>query len=271
MLRKLMKHELLATGRIMLPMFALVMLAAVGGNISTYRLLETDNGFFNTVGVLLLTVFIVAIFAACLLAFALMVNRFYQNLLKDEGYLMMTLPVTVHEHIAAKLLVSMIWFALTALVIVLSVLVLVWQADPAMRFMLEIGELIRTIDLSGQLLHAIVVCIEMLLLVVLWGAGICLQFYAAMAVGHSFSSHKLALSFVAYFVLQFALQIISVAIANLLVYFDLDGVLARFIAGASDFTAIHVTLLLLMGVALVFGAVHYVITAYFMKKRLNLN
>ena len=263
MLRKLMKHELLATGRIMLPMFALVLLAGVGGNISTYRLLETDNGFFNTVGVLLLTVFIVAIFAACLLSFALMVNRFYQNLLKDEGYLMMTLPVTVHEHIAAKLIVSMIWFALTALT--------VWQAEPAMRFMLELGELMRTIDLSGQMMHAIVVCIEMLMLIVLWGVGVCLQFYAAMAVGHSFSSHKLALSFVAYFVLQFALQIVSIAVANLLVSFDLDGILARFIANASDFTAIHVTLLLLMGVALVFGAVHYVITAYFMKNRLNLS
>lgn len=271
MLRKLMKHELAATGRVMLPMFALVMLAAVGGNISTYRLLETDNGFFNTLGVLLLTVFIVAIFAACLLAFALMVHRFYQNLLKDEGYLMMTLPVTVHEHIASKLIASMIWFALTALTIVLSVLVLTWQADPAMRFMLEVGDLVRSIDFSGRVMHAIIVCAEMLMLVILWGAGFCLQFYAAMAVGHSFSSHKLALSFVAYFALQFALQIISVAVANLLVYFDLDGALARFIDSASDFTAIHVMLLLLMGVALVFGAVHYAITAYFMKNRLNLS
>ena len=61
MLRKLMKHELLATGRIMLPMFALVLLAGVGGNLSTYQLLETGNSFFNTVGVLLLMVFIVAI------------------------------------------------------------------------------------------------------------------------------------------------------------------------------------------------------------------
>ena len=35
MLRKLMKHELRATGRVMGPLLLLVLVAAVGGNLST--------------------------------------------------------------------------------------------------------------------------------------------------------------------------------------------------------------------------------------------
>ena len=56
MLRKLIKHELRATGRVMLPLLALELVAAVGGNISTYRLLETSNGVLNTLGIVLLFV-----------------------------------------------------------------------------------------------------------------------------------------------------------------------------------------------------------------------
>ena len=72
MLRKLMKHELRATGRVMGPLLLLVLVAAVGGNLSTYRLLETGNGVLNTLGVLLLMGYTIAFVASGVMAFVLM-------------------------------------------------------------------------------------------------------------------------------------------------------------------------------------------------------
>lgn len=40
-----------------------------------------------------------------------MVVRFRNNLMTDEGYLMFTLPVSVHQLLWSKLLVSMLWFS----------------------------------------------------------------------------------------------------------------------------------------------------------------
>ena len=83
MLKKLMKHELRATSRMMLPALLFVLAAAVGGNISINRLLEADSAVFSTIGGFLIVVYTASVMAACILAFVLMIQRFYQNLLQD--------------------------------------------------------------------------------------------------------------------------------------------------------------------------------------------
>ena len=284
MLRKMMKHELLATGRVMLPMLALVLLAAVGGNISTYRLLETDNGVLNTLGVLLLTVFIVAIFTACILSVVLMIHRFYKNLLRDEGYLMMTLPATVHEHVLSKLLISVLWFALTTISVVLAFFILVYQAEPASAFFAEIGAILRALAAEGYGAHAFVFALELLLLAAAGCAVFCLQAYAAMAVGHSFTSHKALFSIAAYFLIQTAMQIVYILLANaagktvfhFINSFIESTMIETTLANGTTLymsspLTVHVILLSTLGVIALHGAAFYAITAYFMKNKLNLN
>ncbi|MDY4855275.1 MAG: hypothetical protein SO155_04535, partial [Candidatus Ventricola sp.] len=188
MLRKLIKHELRATGRVMLPLLALELVAAVGGNISTYRLLETSNGVLNTLGIVLLMGFTIVFVASGVVAFVLMVQRFYKNLLRDEGYLTMTLPVSVHEHIWAKLLTSLIWWAAVLAVAAVSMLILVFSRN----MMQEIGEIlaqlhIGDLNLSQNLPHIVLFCVELVLLLAVGGACVCLHFYAALAVGYSFT------------------------------------------------------------------------------------
>lgn len=271
MLRKLMKHELAATGRVMLPMFLLVLLAAVGGNISTYRLLETDSNVLSVIGLILLTLFIVAIFAACLLSFVLMVQRFYKNLLRDEGYLMMTLPASVHEHVISKMVVSVLWFAATALVLVLAFFILVYDIGLASELFEEIRKILGSVNDAGIMLHGASFGLELVAVLALWDMGVCLQFYAALAVGHSFASHKMLFSIAAYFAMQIALQIIGVLFANLMVALNLNELINQALQSASQATTIHLSMFFLMGAALVFGAVHYAITTYFLKNKLNLS
>ena len=107
MLRKLLKHEFRATGRIMLPMYLVLLVTALGSaNLSMRYLLDNDAWFLSMLGILLLTAFGFAIGGVFIVSFILMIQRFYKNLLQDEGYVMLTLPVSIHEHIWTKLTVS---------------------------------------------------------------------------------------------------------------------------------------------------------------------
>ena len=107
MLGKLLKHEFRATGRIMLPLIAAELMVSVLAGLSVRGLGRMQSmSFLHTMYVLTLMVFGLGLFAIAVVAFVLMIQRFYKSLLRDEGYLSMTLPVTVDAHIWAKLLTS---------------------------------------------------------------------------------------------------------------------------------------------------------------------
>ena len=127
MLRKLLKHEFRATGRVMLPLYLILLATAVGANFSTRGLLETDFQILDILGGLLVVAFVVAIIAVCVMSMVVMVQRFYKNLLQDEGYVMMTLPVSTHQHIWSKLIVSAVWFALTIVTVCVAGLIMAFD------------------------------------------------------------------------------------------------------------------------------------------------
>ena len=55
------------------------------------------------------------------MSLVVMIQRFYKNVLGDEGYLTLTLPVNVHEILWSKLIVSFVWFLATGLIAIASV------------------------------------------------------------------------------------------------------------------------------------------------------
>ena len=270
MLRKLIRHELRATGRVMGPMLLLVLAAAVGGNLSTNRLLEAKSGVLHTLGIVLLAVFVLAIVAACILAFALMVQRFYRNLLRDEGYLTMTLPVSVHEHIWAKLLTSLIWWMAVTAAVAAGVFILTFSQSTVNW----IGQILRQLsisdlNLSRNLPHMVLFCAELLGLLLVGCACVCLQFYAALAVGHSFTHHKNALSVLGFFVLPMGWSLIQSAAMYLLKLVSPEGIRLG-MQSLPPVTQTHLTLLGVTAAMAIPAALYYAITAYFLKNRLNL-
>lgn len=54
-----------------------------------------------------------AIIATAVATVVLRLRRFYFNMLKDEGYLTFTLPATVGQHIASKMIVCITWVIAT--------------------------------------------------------------------------------------------------------------------------------------------------------------
>ena len=129
MLRKLLKHEFRATGRTMLPLYLILLATSIGANFSTRGLLETDYQVLDILGGLLVMAFAVAIVAVCVMSMVVMVQRFYKNLLQDEGYVMMTLPVSVHQQVWSKLIVSAVWFALTIVMVCLAGFIMAFNID----------------------------------------------------------------------------------------------------------------------------------------------
>ena len=278
MLRKLMKHELRATGRVMLPTLGLVLTSAVGANIAVRSLLDSANALMNALGMLLLAVFVMAMAGAMVFSVVLMIRRFYVNLLRDEGYLMMTLPVSVHEHILSKLTVSLIWAAATVITLVLAMIVLVFDLSLIQEIRTGFSALLREVTLGvhfGDRLIADVVMnlagysVEFIAIAFAADALLCLEVYAALAVGHSFSSHKWLMTAVAALVMHIGSEILDELLKAFVNLFDLNAV-STWMQTLSETTIVHLWLLVIIVVILLYAGVYYAITAWFLRRRLNL-
>ena len=117
MLSKLIKHEFRATSRIMWPVF-LGMLALTALMRFSQLLLNGEHipWLLQLIGVLLVIGFVMGLGALGLAPLVLSAVRWRDHVLKDEGYLTLTLPVSVHELLASKLIVSAVWYAAAFLV-----------------------------------------------------------------------------------------------------------------------------------------------------------
>lgn len=270
MLRKLLKHEFRATGRIMLPMYLVLLVTALGSNLAGRKMLDGPD-ILNTLGVLIVMAFGFAICGVMLMSFVLMIQRFYKNLLQDEGYLMFTLPVSVHQHIWSKLIVSAVWFIVTVLAIIAASLIVAFQGG----FLWEMLDFLRYFFEGLQKLkiteafNGTIYLVEFAVLMFLSLAAFSLQFYAALAAGHSRANRKMLWSVVWFFGFQFALQFLGS-----LLFISLDHLrIPSFLNMNWDVApaaAIHMGLLFMIVCVVIYGAIFYAVTAFFLKKHLNL-
>ena len=275
MLGKLLKHEFRATGRIMLPMMGALLALALMANLSIRGLSGSlsDIPALRILFILILVFFGMGIVAIGVMALVVMVSRFYRNLLKSEGYLMFTLPVSVHELIWSKLIVSLVWFFATALFVLLIIsltglnlsgtnLEMIISELPSWKeVMQKLDELGIRSSLSRLMVWSTVV--------MLLGAVVsCLHFYGAMALGHMFSKNKVLLSVVFFILISFAFNTMEMGyglsgIAADAHSFDMDT--AREGIRFASRICMHASVM-----ELVQGAVLYLATALGLKRGLNL-
>lgn len=218
MLGKLLKQDLRATARIILPVYAAVPVLGLFTGLIT-RLCESQNGFLiRAIGALVSFVFSLSLIAAVVTTVVLMILRFYRNLMTDEGYLMFTLPVSTTELIFSKLIVSVVWFlgtfAVDALGMLLSGMLGGFEDVVRFRFAFTFGAPYSmptiTQTQAGWLTVGVVV------LVILCGLALCLMTYAAMAIGQSFKKNKGLMSVVFFFVLWIGTRMLLTLIFGLL-------------------------------------------------------
>ena len=276
MLGKLLKQEFRATGRIMLPVFGALVILSVLGNFSM-RMLDSgmsNNGFLGFLAVFFIGVFIFGMFAAVIMTLVLMISRFYRNLLKDEGYLMHTLPVSVHGLVWSKLIVSLVWFVVTGIVIfvIIFLTALIQSGTNLAELFLEfpswaeVKEMLAVYGIHG---HDITLFFaEFIALILIGMLASCLHFYAAMAIGHMFSKDKVLLSIVFFVAISFVLSLMTTLLGFRLT--DLAALTVE--SGSSEMLLVYMRRLLVfsIGVELVQGALLYFATTLSLRRGLNL-
>ena len=273
MLSKSIKHEFRATSRVMLPLFAALLLVSVVAHFALRMLVKSDNlhWFLETVGVIIIILFAISVIAIAVGVLILTVNRFYRSFLSDEGYLNMTLPVGVHTHIFSRLIVAVIWYTLTVAAAMLAGLLVGLDAHGWKEFFFGIGDVLRAISQHHLTGHAIVLGLELILAVVMGSCFGSLLLYAAMAVGHSFNRHKKGMSVLFAFIFYYAVQFLGIIGIAILSRADLSK---WFEFSADNISHALSTMQLVIGGALVVDligcAVFYFVTHFFLSKKLNL-
>ena len=126
MLKQLLKYEFKATKSLYFGLYlALALLSvALGVTFRQEHALAHSTSFQN-LEVILMIVYVSVILAIAVLCFVNTIQRFYQNLLGREGYLMHTLPVNENQLILSKLLTSMVWVLCSGLVGIVCITVMV--------------------------------------------------------------------------------------------------------------------------------------------------
>lgn len=133
MLGKLMKYDLRSGIRTFsLIWIGLALLGAINGLTIRFVLAgDTQSGLVSFVFGVLPMILLVALYVAMgIFVLVFIIDRFYKGLLGNEGYLMFTLPVTSTAHIASKALTSMIFSVASAIVALLSGVLLMAVLTP---------------------------------------------------------------------------------------------------------------------------------------------
>ncbi|NMA52296.1 MAG: hypothetical protein GX949_04735, partial [Peptococcaceae bacterium] len=182
MLGRLLKYEVKATSRVLLPLFiALLLFAAITRVITALG--PSAESIPAVISMIIYGLIMVAMFIT---TFITILYRFFKNLLADEGYLMHTLPVPAWQHILSKLLVSILWIVASGVIAMVSIMILGFEMSDFTRifafFTTGYQHVFAEIGLSLYVLS-----LEVILGFFLSIACGILIIYASMAIGHQFN------------------------------------------------------------------------------------
>lgn len=278
MLKKLMKYELRATSRIFLPFFGALLIFSVLNRIfyssrvdrfvNTLR--QNDKGLtIEVIRILSMAVFVFLICAILALTVIVMIQRYYKNLLGDEGYLMFTLPVKPWQLITSKMLVSGMWLVVSGIMTVLACMLLAVGLQDVVQFFISIPGALKVAD-GLQTFHNVLMLLEVGLLLLVSLCYFILLTYAAITVGQLWSAHKLLGAFGAFLALNTLSQVITIFVSWL------GGKILMAVEFPSRWANEHAAALVHGGFWVIIlwcgllGAACFVITDQLLKKKLNL-
>ena len=295
MFGKLIKYEWKAMIRAMLPVYgATVAISLINGITLNSDLFKEIQGLgligdysnilyslAEFIQFLLAVLYVVMFVGLFVMTLIVTVRRFWNGLLKEEGYLMFTLPVKTSSLALSKAVVSFFIMCISGFVGILA-LALLSCSDPASLLELlgniislptAIIKSIREGLLFGEikpvmLMHLILYVLELIILVLSSVFGSIYMLYASMAMGQLSRNHKVAFSVLWYVVLNIAqstvawFAIISVALAS-------TGIFSV-VSALNAVAAMHILLIGFSILNIGFFIAFKLITDYILAKRLNL-
>lgn len=276
MLSWLLKYEFRATSRIMLCVLGALLAIAAAASLGM-RAIGYNRGL-TIVGAMVLVLYFLAIMCVGAVTLILLIYRFYKSLLSDEGYLIFSLPVGVHSHICCKLICAAVWMLASFAAILLSIAIVASSIGITGVVLSDLQVMFERIAAAWSIgaLDFASFALELLLLAELSAVGGCLTFYAAMSFGFSFSEHKALYSVLAYIAIGILTQLCIAALLGALgLLFSLQGPgFYISLGGILNVTRVknlsHAVMLGGIVLQAAYCAALYAITAYFLKRRLNL-
>ncbi len=271
MLGKLLKHEFRASfkklGALWIAGFAMLALNAV--ILGLYRIPDPEeSGAFATAAsaMLIILPIMITVFtclAVSIMTFVFIVTRFYKGLLRDEGYLMFTLPVTTGQLVASKGIVALVVQLISAVVSVAPFAILgFFYPDEAAMIFTDIAYLFSELNVNG-----VVYGVCYVLLIIVGSMEAIFRLYLAMSLGHLAKKHRVLVSIAVYVGFYYAYSIVTsctqVACMCNATTMDLSSEIAmgRYTNGSMIF---HVAL------ALVLLIVEFFSVRHILSKKLNL-
>lgn len=263
MLGKLIKNEFKATARNFLPIYLIMLTITVF--LKVLLEIQTNAGIENTFidilfGLLMIT-FILAIIAIFFVTAILIIKRFYDNMLKDEGYLSFTLPVTTGQHLMSKVLVGYAWMIVSFVIIVLSVTILFlgdgefWEA--IQKGFSQAIELVNANGMWHFVIEIIMICLIGLYANIMLG-------YTCFSVGQNFNKHRVVGAFITYMAIYIITQIVS----SVFMVFLLNMDMSEEVSVMSDM--FQPFMIYTLAFTLIEAVVFTVITYFMLSRRLNL-
>ena len=265
MLKRLMKYEIKATGRMLLPLYGVLIAFAIINKIFFFGSASLNNvtsEFLGGIpaaisifayGCIMAAVFIVTLF--------IIIQRFYKNLLGDEGYLMNTLPVAPWQNISSKLIVAMFWTIISGFIAMFSIFIMVFNVEVFSRFFSELWKFL-SYPYSQFGLNPYILGIEIIICGLLQLSMNILMIYSSISLGHLFNKRKILCSFGSFIILNFIMNLLASIIG--LTYTK------TFSNISEPFAMIHGVVLRGIAINLIFFVIYFIITNYIIKNKLNL-
>ncbi len=259
MLGKLLKYDFKSLAKLLVPVYLVSLLLAIFTRI--INLLAEEFSIFSVPSGFISMIFVVVLVAIPIATFIFTIIRFYQNLIKDEGYLMHTLPVSKNHLILSKTISSTFFILLSFVFTILFLFVGVYGIWFDQKF----------IDLAFSFLKQID---NVFLILIFLSAIISVIFnqvmiYASIALGQK-HNNKIMFSIIYGIVIYNVVQIISVIL--LLPVMLLDPNYQSYIQNnpITNFGLVNGYLAFALILSLIFTIICYFICVRVLNKKLNL-
>ncbi len=257
MLGKLLKYEIPALGRKLMPLYigwavtAVLLGLAVGPASSKSDFMVVLSGMLYTA----------AATAVLVMAVIMIIQRYSNSLLGDQAYFNQVLPVTAAEHIASKGIAALIWVLLSGVaMIVTGILIVIFSGTVIELFKSFSGIWAVIKNVKGV---EWLIILEFLVLFVLSITKSVLAVYTAITIGHQAQNHTTLASIGAYIGVLFFETFIGRTAMSI-------GIIRDFIS-SFDIYEFHYFFLGGLVVTLVLGTIYFFVCKYLMEKRLNLS
>ena len=198
----LVRYEFKNVNKWYLALYGAVLAISVLISMSITSISHTYNSYSNNSPYLLILLLLafgglsVTLWIATIF---LIIRRFKGSVYDRQGYLTLTLPVSEHQIISAKLLGGLIWSILSYIVFILSVLI-IFSLTPVVK---EIPTLYRL--MSPYLGYGWLYGLSLLTGSATW----ILSIYLSISIGQLFNEYRTALAVLAYIVIQIVLGFVG--------------------------------------------------------------